>query len=105
MKCEICDRDVREIWRRARRSYDGAWFQGLPNPFPGPFPAGEGRRWEVLHVPLAVRAVLALPMQYDVANALIYRVYTCGDDVCVFRAKANGVPGAVYRQPARRHTA
>lgn len=92
MRCEICDRDPRRVYRESTR-----YYAGVP---------GDGRGWEVLHVPMAVRAVFALPfvesMQYDLESALIYRVYTCGDDVCMFRAKANGVPGAMYQQPARR---
>lgn len=101
MKCEICDRDVRHVYRAARALYDGARFQGLP-----PLPDGDGRGAEVLHVPLGWRAVFTLPFaesrEYDTASALLYRIYTCGDEVCMFRARANGVPGAVYQQPIRR---
>lgn len=105
-KCEICDRDTRKVWQEARLAYDGAWFLGELNPYPGPFPAGDGRGVEVPHTTPAWRAVFALPfpeaIQFDVEQARFRHIFTCGDPLCMFRAKHHGMPGAVYQQPIRR---
>lgn len=100
MKCEICDRDPRHVHRAARRYL----FQGLPNPYPGPCPEGDGRGWVVPFCPPTPLPLFDLLTPWD-GPWTFWTIRTCGDEVCIWRARHHGVPGAVYQQPARRPAA
>lgn len=101
-QCEICDRDPRDVCRDAWRHYllyGGAVFQGRPNPYPGPLPAGDAKGWSVVFNP-ARRFFRHGPgnsfsqiKDYDLSRGVSYAIYTCGDAICMFRARIHGVPG------------
>lgn len=55
------------------------------------------RLWMVPHHARALRRLeFAFDATVDWRRAVVYAIATCGDEVCVFRARAHGVPGAVY---------
>jgi hypothetical protein len=65
-RCEICDREIRSP-RRA---------------------------WLALHWPQREWSFSALADRAFDLKA--YQIVTCGDEVCGFRARVHGVPGATY---------
>jgi hypothetical protein len=77
-KCEICDRPLRgKPWLLRRDGYP--WFVEYSPPMPpGSFS---------VFGPMTPEANAALT---------VWRIATCGSDVCVFRAVHHGVPGAWY---------
>lgn len=102
MICEVCGRDSELVARAALRSYQelgGAMmFPGMPNPFPGPLPQGEGWGWCVVFDP-ARRWFAGPGASFLFAGArqlhdlTYYRILTCGEPMCIWRARAMGVPG------------
>jgi hypothetical protein len=64
-------------------------------------PLNPGDGWVVAHWP-GRSEWLALPIVVALASAppLGVKIYTCGSEVCVFRAKHHGVPGASYQRRA-----
>lgn len=75
LRCEICDRPP--LRAEYQQHADG---------------------WEVVHWPGRAEW-LRLPFSETLARPppVGVRIMTCGDEVCVFRARVHGVPGAVYR--------
>jgi len=55
---------------------------------------GGGRGWVVIYRPGCARVA-----DFDAATMKAWRIYTCGDAVCMWRARHHGVPGARYDAP------
>lgn len=49
-----------------------------------------------MHRARALRLCTVFDSSIDWRRAVHYAIATCGREVCVFRARAHGVPGAVY---------
>jgi hypothetical protein len=97
MRCEICDRDSRAVHNAAEHYYEGAWCNGMPNPYPGPLPNGDGWGWIVRFSPWM--PVLVAVAVADPSSMTTFMIMTCGDEVCRFRARHHGVPGRLYERP------
>ncbi len=95
MNCEICGRDPKSAMEYEIQWYDGAWFNGIPNPFPGPIPIGYGDGWWVLRK-LNAPALLSDALD-DNRWMKTYKVFTCGYPVCVSRAWNHGTPEQEHR--------
>lgn len=66
MKCELCDRETREPW-------------------------------VVLHWPgRALHRAITFAQAIKATQLVGWQITTCGEAVCIFRARSNGVPGATY---------
>jgi len=76
--CEICDRDPRKVNAHHHARGDGhGWCVGY-RPYR----------------PLLFALVMSMPTSWPKA----FRIFTCGDEICVWRAQHHGVPGATYKQ-------
>lgn len=67
-RCEICDRDAET-------------------------------GWQVGHIPaLGIYGADDFPLRFDAPGRLMiaHTITTCGGDICIFRARHHGVPGASY---------
>jgi len=42
--------------------------------------------------------LFALVMSMPTSWPKAFRIFTCGDEICVWRAQHHGVPGATYKQ-------
>lgn len=106
MICEICGRDSHEVARTALREYrasGGAMFMGMPNPYPGPTPVGEGRGWIVPFDPAhrwfidgPGRSLLVAIDAAKEGELVAFAIATCGRRDCMQTAKQSGVPGRSY---------
>lgn len=92
--------DYRERRRRGRNHCSSLRCEicGLPPLYNVHF--GDG--YVVMHWPARAEwLALTFAEVLAVAPPVGFEIYTCGSEICGFRAERHGVPGAVYATPSR----
>ena len=93
MKCEICDRDVFDVWYAARAWQEAIGFASHPDT-----PPGDACGWEVVMAPKQSASFHEYVRIAAGRSPAAYRIFTCGGEVCRYRARMHGVPGRSYPQ-------
>ena len=91
-RCEICDRDPVRVQRATER------YDSLSHPAGI---RGSGRGWNVPFMPGRQPWIRFDAAPLDMGCTLkAYAIHTCGDPVCIFRARRHGIPGRAYDEAA-----